>query len=184
MTLRWCSTTATPPSFAVASSADSQFVSGRSPNSRAAIYCGSAAPPPGAPGRTPKQEELIERWRSTPNNSESDVIEKYGATFKDTRERDPAETDEDCRRRLIYQSRYRGMVEMDLICGHFARVHLPSLDPALLREYDLLLQQLDNDLFNWLVMDLEAPAEISRLKCFAVVKMFVEKERHELLSSI
>lgn len=104
-----------------------------------------------------------------------------GTTFNDTRPIDPAEPTESKRRRLVYQSQYRGMVEMDLICGHFARCKLDSLTREELIEYDILLKQLDNDLFKWLVMGEEAPAELRDMRCFAALKKFVEDERTELL---
>lgn len=112
------------------------------------------------------------------------VAEAYGQSFRDIRPIDPNEKVEDKRRRLIYQSRYRGMVEMDLILGHFARCRLESLDAELLDEYDTLLKQLDNDLFRWVIMDLERPPEIEKMKCFHELRQFVEKERTELLGSL
>ncbi|EPY31435.1 hypothetical protein STCU_03457 [Strigomonas culicis] len=104
--------------------------------------------------------------------------------FRDQRPVDPNETLENKRRRLVYQSRYRGMVEMDLIFGHFARLRLERLDRPLLEEYDVLLKQLDNDLFRWLVMGQEAPEEIEGLQCYALLKEFVEKDRHQLQGHI
>lgn len=60
------------------------------------------------------------------------MVKKYGATFKDPRPIDPNEPIDIKRRRLMYQSRYRGMVEMDLVFGHFARCKLDSLDVEML----------------------------------------------------
>lgn len=131
---------------------------------------------------SPKAEKLVEMWRNQPNGEGgTDVAQMFGSTFRDTRPVDPNETIEDKRRRLIYQSRYRGMVEMDLIFGHFARCKLEALEAELLPEYDTLLKQYDNDLFQWLVMGLPAPEEIAAMRCFGVVKRFVENERSELL---
>lgn len=112
------------------------------------------------------------------------VAEAYGQSFRDVRPANPNETVEAKRRRLVYQSRYRGMVEMDLILGHFARCRLASLDAELLDEYDILLKQLDNDLFRWVIMDLERPPEIEKMSCFHELKDFVSKERAELLGSL
>ena len=55
------------------------------------------------------------------------------------------------RRRLRYQSKYRGMAELDLILGAFADVALPRATPEELAGYDDILRQLDTDLFHWLV---------------------------------
>ncbi|KPI90417.1 hypothetical protein ABL78_0493 [Leptomonas seymouri] len=155
---------------------------------------------------TPKEEELLNKWRSgdgTPEQSprqpekpgtadpsdvepqmaegSRDVAGTYGQTFRDSRPVDPNESVENKRRRLIYQSRYRGMVEMDLIFGHFARCKLPTLDVAMLDEYDTLLKQLDSDMFRWLVMNTDAPAELKKLRCFAELRKFIDEERAELL---
>lgn len=155
-----------------------------------------------------KDEQLLRMWRERPNDApaagpSSDAATQRrplpspacpptpqnfassgvasSETFQDQRPRDPNEPLEHLRRRLRYQSQYRGMVEMDLIFGHFARKKIELLDRALLQEYDLLLKQLDNELFKWLVMGDEAPKEIGDLRCFQLIQKFVREEREELL---
>lgn len=130
-----------------------------------------------------KEQRLVQMWRETTNDMGGEnVVDKYGATFKDTRVNDPNETVEVKRRRLYYQSQYRGMVEMDLILGHFARCRLSNLDAALVNEYDTILKQYDSDLFNWLVMGQRAPDEVAGLRCFIEIQDFVRDNRHELVS--
>lgn len=58
---------------------------------------------------------------------------------------------ESLRRRLMFQSRYRGMAELDLILGAFAQEILPEASVKELVEYDQILRELDTDLFHWLV---------------------------------
>ena len=58
---------------------------------------------------------------------------------------------EDLRKKLIYQSRYRGMAELDLVMGSFAQVALPEATSDQLYEYDAILRELDTDLFHWLI---------------------------------
>lgn len=136
----------------------------------------------GTPARSQFQDELDEEHiLGQPASGSVDMAEHFGNSFKDTRPVNPKETVEDRRKRLIFQSRYRGMVEMDLICGHFARVMLADLPDDQLLEYDTLLKQLDNDLFRWLVMRQEVPEEINNLKCFHTLREFVENRREELL---
>ncbi|GET90712.1 hypothetical protein, conserved [Leishmania tarentolae] len=157
---------------------------------------------------TLKQAELLKRWRNgdgtpeqsprqpeTPGTADSSDVEpqmaegarnvavSHGMTFRDSRPVDPKESVECKRRRLIYQSRYRGMVEMDLIFGHFARCKLATLDAFMLDEYDVLLKQLDSELFRWLVMGVDAPEEVTRLRCFDELRRFIKEERTELLGS-
>jgi succinate dehydrogenase flavin-adding protein (antitoxin of CptAB toxin-antitoxin module) len=102
-------------------------------------------------------------------------------TFKDMRPRPEGETDETRRRRLVYQSRYRGMVEMDIIFGSFAQARLDQLSGVLLEGYDTLLRQYDNDLFNWLVSGQAPPAEIETLGAWKELKSFVDSNHDELL---
>ncbi|KAG5498619.1 hypothetical protein JKF63_02905 [Porcisia hertigi] len=157
---------------------------------------------------SPKEMELLRKWRAgdgtleqslrhpeTPGTAGSsdvqsgvtegsrNVAELHGAMFRDSRPIDPDESVVCKRRRLIYQSRYRGMVEMDLVFGHFARCKLETLDASLLDEYDFLLKQLDSELFRWLVMGVDAPAEVANLRCFDELRRFIQEERVELLGS-
>lgn len=157
---------------------------------------------------TPKEAELLQKWRTgdgTPEQSprqpaipgtadgsdvaplmaegSRNVAGQYGQTFRDSRPIDPNESVENKRRRLIYQSRYRGMVEMDLIFGHFARCKLATLDAAMLDEYDTLLKQLDSELFRWLVMGVDVPEELAQLRCYTELRRFIQEERTELLGS-
>ncbi|KAG5472333.1 hypothetical protein LSCM1_03732 [Leishmania martiniquensis] len=158
---------------------------------------------------TSKETELLKKWRTgdgtpeqslrqlaTPGTADTSDVEariaegarsvavSHGETFRDSRPIDPNETVESKRRRLIYQSRYRGMVEMDLIFGHFARCKLETLDASMLDEYDTLLKQLDSELFRWLVIGLDAPEEVAKLRCFGELCRFITEERAELLSSV
>jgi antitoxin CptB len=54
------------------------------------------------------------------------------------------------RKRLLYQSRYRGRLEGDLLLGGFADRHLESLSVVQLDRYESLLQESDQDLFGWI----------------------------------
>lgn len=49
--------------------------------------------------------------------------------------RDHEET-ETLRKRLVYESRKRGILEMDLILSTFAKERLPEMNDRQLREYD------------------------------------------------
>jgi antitoxin CptB len=60
------------------------------------------------------------------------------------------------RKRLLYVSRHRGMQETDLLLGRFAEAYLPRLSEAQLDRFEALLDEPDNDLFNW-ITGREAP---------------------------
>jgi antitoxin CptB len=54
------------------------------------------------------------------------------------------------RKRLLYRSRYRGLLESDLLFGRFADRHLCSLNAIQLDRYEALLGESDRDLFAWI----------------------------------
>lgn len=54
------------------------------------------------------------------------------------------------RKRLLYQSRYRGSLESDLFFGRFAAAWLDKLDERELDRYEALLRESDHDLFAWI----------------------------------
>ena len=97
------------------------------------------------------------------------------STFRDSR---PLLLDTECdhvlRKKLVYQSHYRGMVEMDILLGHFADEKLFQMDRKQLVEYDTLLRQFDNDLFRWLVSKQVPPNEITSLSVWEELMSFVE----------
>jgi antitoxin CptB len=72
---------------------------------------------------------------------------------------DADNTLENRRKRLLYQSIYRGNKENDIILGRFARAHLGSFNAAELDQYEKLLTNGDNDIFDWLSGRAEVPVE-------------------------
>ena len=54
------------------------------------------------------------------------------------------------RKRLKFRSAHRGMQETDLLLGRFAESHLESLNEEQLDRFEALLEENDNDLFNWI----------------------------------
>ncbi len=53
-------------------------------------------------------------------------------------------------RRLRYRSNYTGTKETDVLLGHFVARHLDDLSPALLDQYEALIENSDPDLFMWI----------------------------------
>ncbi|KAK5581761.1 hypothetical protein RB653_003339 [Dictyostelium firmibasis] len=66
---------------------------------------------------------------------------------------------EKLRKKLLYQSKERGMLENDLLLGSFAKLNIQKLTESQLRDYNLLLQQPDPDIFNWILKKTEVPEE-------------------------
>ena len=63
------------------------------------------------------------------------------------------------RKRLLYQSGHRGTKESDLLLGAFASAHVHSFTPEQLDRYEAILDESDPDLFDWLALRHEPPAE-------------------------
>ncbi|GAA6013009.1 hypothetical protein JCM10207_008412 [Rhodosporidiobolus poonsookiae] len=70
------------------------------------------------------------------------------------RDNEPTET---LRKRLVYESRKRGILEMDLILSTFAKDRLPVMNDRELREYDRFLTLPDWTIFYYVTGKAEAP---------------------------
>ena len=66
-------------------------------------------------------------------------------------------------KRLRMRSWRRGTKEMDLILGGFSDAHLTDLDQALLASYEALLEENDNDLYDWTSGRCATPERFSRI---------------------
>ncbi|ESL06949.1 hypothetical protein TRSC58_05369 [Trypanosoma rangeli SC58] len=133
--------------------------------------------------RAKNHKELVKMWKD-----DSHVVEKAksesGLQFRDTRSALPNESDEAKRRRLIYQSAYRGMVEMDIILGVFSRKSLEEMPREQLDEYDMILRHFDSDLYKWVVMNEQPPAAVANMQTYKALQQFVKEERESLLGPI
>ena len=61
-------------------------------------------------------------------------------------------------KRIIYRAHHRGMQETDLLLGRFAERRLEGLSLAQLDLFEQLLDQSDNELFDWITGKRPAPA--------------------------
>ncbi|AAY61217.1 MULTISPECIES: succinate dehydrogenase assembly factor 2 [spotted fever group] len=61
-------------------------------------------------------------------------------------------------KKLFYRSKNRGCKEMDYILGSFAEKYLSLMDEKKLGSYSLILDQNDNDLYNWINNKSSAPS--------------------------
>lgn len=62
------------------------------------------------------------------------------------------------RRRLLYRSEHRGNKENDILLGQFARAFVMSFDASQLDQYESILEESDNDIFDWASGKVEPPA--------------------------
>lgn len=63
------------------------------------------------------------------------------------------------RRRLIFRSDHRGNKENDILLGQFAQAHVHGFDSAQLDRYEALLEESDNDIFDWVAGRADVPAD-------------------------
>lgn len=66
-------------------------------------------------------------------------------------------------KRMQMRSWRRGMKEMDLILGRFADEALAGMDAEGLDQFDALLGEADQDLYQWVTGQRPAPARFSAL---------------------
>lgn len=64
------------------------------------------------------------------------------------------------RKRLLYRSKQRGWLEVDLLLGSWAAEHVMTLSEAQLDEYELLLNQETIDIFNIVNGAMAPPPEL------------------------
>ena len=63
------------------------------------------------------------------------------------------------KRKAIWRAEHRGIREMDLLMGSFARQLVPAMDEAALAEFEALIAVGDPDLYNWLLGLAEVPVQ-------------------------
>ena len=66
---------------------------------------------------------------------------------------------DDRRKKLTFRAWRRGFLEIDLILGRFADRKLAGLDEAGLDAFERLLEAPDQDVYEWITGQAEAPAE-------------------------
>ena len=74
-------------------------------------------------------------------------------------------------KRISYRAHHRGFKEADLLLGAFADAHLAELSAADLTDFETLLQEQDQDIYDWVLGRTPTPPEfetpvMARLKAF------------------
>lgn len=94
------------------------------------------------------------------------------------------ESDLQLRKRLVYQSRKRGILETDLLLSRFAKKYLDSFDRDMLVEYDKLLDELDWDIYYWATKNFEItplPKKWEKSRVLALIQEEAENKKKEVL---
>lgn len=89
--------------------------------------------------------------------SQSDQLEDYGAPIRVPGRGQGEESREVRIRRLIYQTRKRGILETDLLLATFADKNLWNMPEEEVEEFDRLLDEPDWDIYYWLVAKKPVP---------------------------
>jgi succinate dehydrogenase flavin-adding protein (antitoxin of CptAB toxin-antitoxin module) len=81
------------------------------------------------------------------------------------------------RKRLLYQSKKRGWKETDLILGTWAIDNIRKLSEQELDQYEILLDQVDADVFAWVSEQAPTPVELDnelmqKMKTYVKSKVF------------
>lgn len=79
------------------------------------------------------------------------------------------------RRRILFRAWHRGIREMDLIFGQFADNQLRNMSDADLDEFEVILTEDDNDLFNWISGEKALPERLNT-PLFAQISAFRPEE--------
>lgn len=74
-----------------------------------------------------------------------------------------SETRENRLKRMKMRSMRRGIKEMDIILSHFANTRLDAMNEAELDHYDALLEENDQDLYQWVSGQAAGPAHFKDL---------------------
>lgn len=60
-------------------------------------------------------------------------------------------------KKLLFRSKHRGFKEVDIILGGFAEKYINSMKADELAQYEQILEQPDNDIYDWYTGKLEVP---------------------------
>ncbi len=82
------------------------------------------------------------------------------------------------RRRLVWRASHRGMKEIDLIVGTYARREAKAMDEPALADFEALLDYADADLYDWLVRCLSPPPNADRALIEALKKIRFETQSY------
>ena len=63
------------------------------------------------------------------------------------------------KKKAIWRAEHRGIREMDLLMGSFARQYVPEMDNDALSEFEALIEVSDPDLYDWLLGRSDVPAD-------------------------
>ncbi len=81
------------------------------------------------------------------------------------------------RKRALYQAWHRGTKEMDILLGEFADARIAHLSETDLLEFEVLLNEKDQDLFSWIVGSVTTPDDRKSAVWDALVAFHADKHQ-------
>ena len=70
---------------------------------------------------------------------------------------------DDIKKRIIYRSQYRGCKETDYLLGKFIQDKIEKFDKAELNIFNKLLEENDNNIYDWIMGRLDIPDHYYKL---------------------
>ncbi len=83
-------------------------------------------------------------------------------------------------KKLMYRSLHRGCKETDIIIGNFAQDYLATFNEEELAEFERILEQPDNDIFDWLTGKTKVPAEMEGTVMTKLLNYDIPKSLNDL----
>ena len=65
------------------------------------------------------------------------------------------------RKRLLWRACHRGIREMDVLMGGFAKRHLPGMTETDLANFEALIDLPDQELFSWVTGEVAVPSTLN-----------------------
>ena len=82
---------------------------------------------------------------------------------------------EERRRRMLYHSKQRGWLELDLIFGTFAEQYLNKLEERDVLDYERILEEENPDLFKWLSGQSPVPGQFKAMPVMDLLLKHIHK---------
>ncbi|PNW76022.1 hypothetical protein CHLRE_12g550750v5 [Chlamydomonas reinhardtii] len=78
--------------------------------------------------------------------------------------------------KLLYRSKQRGFLELDLLMGLWAEANIPKMTMAELNQMAFVLDEENPDLFKWLTGQLQAPEHMQKNPVFVAIQSHVAQQ--------
>ncbi|KAL6785119.1 SDHAF2 [Auxenochlorella protothecoides x Auxenochlorella symbiontica] len=87
--------------------------------------------------------------------------------------------------RLLYRSRQRGWLELDLLMGMWAEQNVPTMTAKQLEDYNVVLDEENPDLFKWLTNQLPTPEHLRNNSAYQLLHASVQQsmDKHSVVST-